>query len=128
MYVHMSLSLSLYIYIYVCVCTHTYNSMCYDLSIHNSIQQYTKSAYIYKNNTWVGVKELPTGRRGKMPNFDLHNEICWKLFLAVLMCGPVRASPGGRVDKIVAAGGWAGSRLDNIDIYDINSDTWVTGE
>ena len=93
----------------------------------SSVKTYTKSTYIYKNNQWVGVRELPTGRRGKMPNFDLHNQSCWKLFLAVFMCGPVRASPGGRVEKIVAAGGWAGSHLDNIDIYDINSDTWVPG-
>ena len=93
----------------------------------NSIQQYTKSAYIYKNNTWVGVKELPTGRRGKMPNLDLDNEICWKLFLAALICGPVRVGPGGRVEKIVAAGGWRGSALKKVEIYDITSNTWETG-
>ena len=50
-----------------------------------------------------------------------------KIFLAVLICGPVRAGPGGRVEKIVAAGGWDDSRLDNLDIYDLATDTWVTG-
>merc|ERR1711879_325082 len=76
---------------------------------HSSGQQYDKRAYIYKINQWVEVEELPTGR-------------------VAFMCGPVRASPGGSIEKIVAAGGWtAGGRLDNIDIYDINSDTWVTG-
>ena len=95
----------------------------------SSGQQYGKRAYIYKINQWVEVEELPTGRVGKKPSFDLNNVICWKLFLAAFMCGPVRASPGGSIEKIVAAGGWtAGGRLDNIDIYDINSDTWVTGE
>ena len=88
-------------------------------------QKYIKSTYIYKNNQWVGVKELPTGRRGKMPNFDIHNEIWWKLFLAVFMCGPLRAGP--RIEKIVAAGGWADANLDKVDIYDITSNTWVTG-
>ena len=57
----------------------------------------------------------------------IQDELSIGSLYAELMCGPVRASPGGRVEKIVAAGGWAGSRLDNIDIYDIASNTWVTG-
>ena len=89
-------------------------------------QKYTKSAYIYKSNQWVGVEELPTGSRGKKPYLDIHNELCCKLFLAALMCGPVRA--GSRIEKIVAAGGWADARLDKVDIYDITSNTWVAGE
>ena len=43
------------------------------------------------------------------------------------MCGPVRASPGGRVEKIVAAGGYDGSYIDKIEIYDIARNTWETG-
>ena len=43
------------------------------------------------------------------------------------MCGPVRASPGGRVEKIVAAGGWDGSRKDIVEIFDITENTWTTG-
>ena len=46
---------------------------------------------------------------------------------AELMCGPVRASPGGRVEKIVAAGGWRASALKKVEIYDITSNTWETG-
>ena len=43
------------------------------------------------------------------------------------MCGPVRTSPGGRVEKIVAAGGGASSLLDKVEVYDITSNTWETG-
>ena len=45
------------------------------------------------------------------------------------MCGPVRTSPGGRVEKIVAAGGWkSGSGyLDKVEIFDITGNTWATG-
>ena len=38
------------------------------------------------------------------------------------MCGPVRASPGGRIEYIVVASG-SGS-----DIYDISSDHWSIGK
>ena len=50
-------------------------------------------------------------------------------FIAGLMCGPVRASPGGRVEKIVAAGGDDGSWIytDKVEIYDITDNTWATG-
>ena len=57
----------------------------------------------------------------------IQSEFYWKLFLAALMCGPVRASPGGKVEKVVAAGGWDDSRLDKVEIYDITSNTWETG-
>ena len=50
-----------------------------------------------------------------------------KHFIAGLMCGPVRASPGGRVEKIVAAGGHDRSYLDVVEIYDITGNTWATG-
>ena len=48
------------------------------------------------------------------------------------MCGPVRASPGGRVEKIVAAGGqaYSGGRYvyyDKVEIYDITGNTWTRG-
>ena len=43
------------------------------------------------------------------------------------MCGPVRTIPVGRVEKIVAAGGYDGSRLDKVEVYDITSNTWETG-
>ena len=50
-------------------------------------------------------------------------------FIADLMCGPVRASPGGRVEKIVAAGGWygSGSYRTEVEIYDITRNTWTRG-
>ena len=51
--------------------------------------------------------------------------ICLKHFIAGLMCGPVRASPGGRVEKIVAAGGWP--KANEVEIYDIAGNTWATG-
>ena len=41
------------------------------------------------------------------------------------MCGPVRMSPGGRVEQIVAASGYGGS--DTVEVYDIALDTWTTG-
>ena len=44
------------------------------------------------------------------------------------MCGPVRASPGGRVEKIVAAGGYGGGYLNRVEIYDITGNTWAAGE
>ena len=47
-----------------------------------------------------------------------------KHFIAGLMCGPVRASPGGRVEKIVAAGGYSSDR---VEIYDITGNTWRIG-
>ena len=49
------------------------------------------------------------------------------LCIAGLMCGPVRAFPGGRVEKIVAAGGNDGSRLHKVEVFDIASNTWETG-
>ena len=44
------------------------------------------------------------------------------------VCGPVRASPGGRVENIVAAGGdGGGAILGTVEVYDISLDTWTTG-
>ena len=40
------------------------------------------------------------------------------------MCGPVRASPGGTVEKIVAAGG---SLDHSVEVYDIANNIWVAG-
>ena len=46
-----------------------------------------------------------------------------------MICGPVRASPGGGVDKIVAAGGYAISiHYDITEIYDVATDSWSVGE
>lgn len=47
-----------------------------------------------------------------------------------MMCGPVRDSPGGKVRKIVAAGGgWfrGGGPLNIVEVYDISLNTWETG-
>ena len=35
---------------------------------------YNKRAFIHKGNQWVEVKEMPTARRGKEPDFELHTE------------------------------------------------------
>ena len=46
------------------------------------------------------------------------------------MCGAVRASPGGGVEKIVASGGYryTNSFIDDIvEVYDITTNTWETG-
>ena len=43
------------------------------------------------------------------------------------MCGPVRANPGSRVEKIVVAGGWNVEMSDVVEVYDISSNTWETG-
>ena len=57
-----------------------------------------------------------------------------KLCPAALMCGPVRDSPGGRVQKIIAAGGHSGNDqgdggfpLNTVEVYDISLNTWETG-
>ena len=51
---------------------------------------------------------------------------------ADLMCGPVRANSGSRVEKIVAAGGGGcgsgcGWFTNMVEVYDISSNTWETG-
>ena len=45
------------------------------------------------------------------------------------VCGPVRTRPGGKVEKIVVAGGTdlGGSSFDSVDVYDIATNTWETG-
>ena len=45
------------------------------------------------------------------------------------MCGPVRASPGERVEQIVVAGGipGTGGYSDRVEVYDISGNTWATG-
>ena len=50
-----------------------------------------------------------------------------KHFIAGLMCGPVRESPGGRVEKIVAAGGRDGGHVVKVEIFDITGNSWATG-
>jgi len=69
-------------------------------------------AFIHRNNAWVEVAAMPTARKD-------------------LMCGPVRASPGGRVQKIIAAGGSSYHRYDmsnfTVEVYDISLNTWETG-
>ena len=57
----------------------------------------------------------------------------WVLCIADLLCGPVRALKGGRVEKVVAAGGngilvsgrWG--HMVSVEVYDIASNTWETG-
>ena len=45
------------------------------------------------------------------------------------MCGPVRSSPGGRVEKIVLAGGFDGGQGDSDTVvYDISGNIWTTGK
>ena len=68
-----------------------------------------------------------------LPKLSAQNETSLKVCPAGLECGPVRASQGGAVEKIVAAGGrethnvgrWTASI--KVEIYDITSDTWRTG-
>ena len=47
--------------------------------------------------------------------------------IAGLMCGAVRSRPGGPVQKVVAAGGFDGSTISTVEIYDLDSNTWTTG-
>ena len=66
-------------------------------------------------------------------NPDIHykqNESPCKLYSAGLECGALRASQGGEVIKIVAAGGrdsggWPASK--KVEIYDITANTWDPG-
>ena len=53
-----------------------------------------------------------------------------KLCIAAHMCGPVRASPGEKIEQIVVAGGIVSKStpvIDTIEVYDISSNTWTTG-
>ena len=47
------------------------------------------------------------------------------LCIAGPRCGPVRASPGGKVEKIVVAGGHRTAEI--IEVYDISANSWQTG-
>ena len=47
---------------------------------------------------------------------------------AGLMCGAVRSRPGGPVQKVVAAGGYDGNYLTKVEIYNLNDNTWKTGQ
>ena len=47
--------------------------------------------------------------------------------IADLMCGAVRSRPGGPVEKVVAAGGWDGFMASTVEIYNVESNTWKTG-
>ena len=63
-------------------------------------------------------------------NQGIQNESSCKLYSAGLKCGALRASQGGEVTKIVAAGGrdsggWPASQ--KVEIYDIARDRWETG-
>ena len=68
-----------------------------------------------------------------LPKLSAQNETSLKLFPAGLVCGPVRASQGGAVEKIVTAGGretgsftgWTASQ--KVEIYDITANTWEPG-
>ena len=68
-----------------------------------------------------------------LPKLSAQNETSLKVCPAGLECGPVRASQGGAVEKIVAAGGretvsstgWTASQ--KVEIYDITTNTWGTG-
>ena len=41
------------------------------------------------------------------------------------MCGPVRATPGGRVEKIVVAGGYPAR--EKVEVYEISTNSWESG-
>ena len=68
-----------------------------------------------------------------LPKLSARNETSLTVCPAGLECGPVRASQGGSVEKIVAAGGretvsstgWTASQ--KVEIYDIASGRWETG-
>ena len=47
--------------------------------------------------------------------------------IAGLMCGAVRSRPGGPVEQVVAAGGFDGNWLSAVEIYNLKSNTWKTG-
>ena len=44
--------------------------------------------------------------------------------IAALMCGGVRERTGGPVQKVVAAGGWGGDR---VEVYHLSNNTWTRG-
>ena len=84
----------------------------------------TNRAFILRGNQWVEVTPMPTARYGKKSNLEMVGEMNMMLCMAGLVCGPIRTSPGGKVEKIVAAGG----RIKNtVEVYDITTDTWTTG-
>ena len=87
---------------------------------------YSNRAFIHKGNEWVEVEQMPTARTSKESNLEVQGEINWMLCISDLMCGPVRASPGGRVVKIVAASGFP--RTNRVYEYNIATNTWKEGE
>ena len=44
-----------------------------------------------------------------------------------MACGTVRSGAGGAVEKVVAAGGYNGNYRSKVEIYDVSSNTWTTG-
>ena len=97
--------------------------------------QNIKKVFIHSGNQWHEMTDMSTVRRGKEPSLEIENElICLKPFITGHMCGAVRASPGGRVEKIVVAGGYSGFRSypgwiyhDDVEIFDLTGKTWATG-
>ena len=84
----------------------------------------SRRAFIHRGNQWVEVEQMPTARSGNKSNLEMVGEMNLMFCIADLMCGPVRSSPGGKVEKIVAAGG---DLLDTIEVYDISTNTWTAG-
>ena len=56
------------------------------------------------------------------------------LWISGHVCGPLRASPGGRVNKIIAVGGRDSTTdlffdaFDLVEVYEISSNKWKKGE
>ena len=66
----------------------------------------SNKTYIYKEQSWIRVQDMPTARFG-------------------LVCGSVRSSLGGPVEKVVAAGG--PPHLSTVEIYDLSAGIWTRG-
>ena len=67
-----------------------------------------KKSFMYKNSNWMPMADMPTARFG-------------------LACGTLRGKEGGAVEKVVAVGGFYGSYLSTVEVYDVASNTWSNG-
>ena len=69
---------------------------------------YNGRTFIYKNENWMSIADMPTARRG-------------------LACGTLRGKENGAVEKVFAIGGRRGSYLTNVEVYDVASNAWTEG-
>ena len=88
----------------------------------------SSKVFIHRSHRWDEVEPMPNGRHGEKSNYKKQFiALIWRLSIAGLMCGPVRDGPGGKVRKIIAAGGCCTLYNNMVEVYDISLNSWETG-